>query len=132
MQLIFGSRWIVIGGTLFVSLGLFLLGLDGLGKALYATGIACIGLGLAALLGSALSYILLNEALETERTVAQGVFRLFKAFGRLIGGALIGAVVASAAVDIEGYGTAFWVIASFVAVLHLLSYLLQSREKEAR
>ena len=127
-----GSRWIVVGGTFFVMMGLFLLGVENLSTGLYAAAIACIGFGLAALLGSALSYILLNEALETERTVAQGIVRLFKAFGRLMGGALLGAMVASAVVDIDGYGAAFWVIASFLVVLHLASYALQSKENEAR
>ena len=125
-----GSRWIAVGGTLSVAAGLALLGLPAIDRTLYAVAIACIGLGLAALLGSALSYILLNEAREAERTVAQGVVRLFKAFGRLVGGALIGAVVASASVDTEGYASAFWAIAASMAVLHLSSYALQSRQRE--
>ena len=125
-----GSRWIVVGGTLFVSLGLFLLG-EAPGRALYAAALASIGLGLAALLGSALSYILLNEARQTERTVAQGLIRLFKAFGRLLGGAFIGAVVASAILDIDGYASAFFAIGCFMGLMHLLSYALQSKDREA-
>ena len=127
-----GSRWIVVGGTLVVTLGLALLGLEAPSQVVYSIGLACIGLGLAALLGSALSYILLNEADKAERTVAQGIIRLFKAFGRLVGGALIGAVVASAALDVSGYAAAFLSIACFMALLHILSYALQSKAKEAR
>lgn len=125
-----GARWIVAAGTLMLCAGLLLLGGFVPTRILYYTGLSLIGLGLAALLGSALSYILLNEADESERTVAQGMVRLFKGLGRLIGGALIGAAVASAAIDIEGYETAFLVIAAFAALLHLLSYRLKSHKED--
>jgi MFS family permease len=125
-----GARWIVVAGTFMVVSGFLILGAMAANRLLYYAGLACIGLGLAALLGSALSYILLNEAEATERTVAQGMVRLFKGFGRLMGGALIGAVVASAALEQEGYGAAFLAIAVVTGLLHLLSYGLRSRGEE--
>lgn len=125
-----GARWIVATGTFMLCGGLLLLGSFVPTRMLYYTGLSLIGLGLAALLGSALSYILLNEADESERTVAQGMVRLFKGLGRLLGGALIGAAVASAAIDIDGYETAFLVIAAFTGLLHLLSYRLRSHKDD--
>jgi hypothetical protein len=47
-----------------------------------------------------------------------------------MGGALIGAVVASAALEQEGYGAAFLAIAVVTGLLHLLSYGLRSRGEE--
>lgn len=125
-----GARRIVIMGTLFVVAGTYLLGLMMPNKTLYYIGLACIGLGLAAILGSAISYILLNEAREAERTVAQGIVRLFKGFGRLIGGALIGAVVASSADGFDGYTKAFLLIAILSTVFHLFSYGLRSKSAD--
>ena len=125
-----GARWIVNAGTLFVTLGMVMLSLVSTQKALYYAGIACIGFGLSALLGSSISYILLNEAREDERTLVQGVSRLFKGFGRLIGGSLVGAIVASAAIEVTGYKIAFFVIAIVGGSLHVLSYRLRSRGED--
>lgn len=127
-----GARIIVVLGTLLVVIGLFILGTLMPSIPLYYLGLACIGFGLAAILGSAISYILLNEAKQAERTVAQGISRLFKGFGRLMGGALIGAIVASSANHVDGYSLAFTIIAILAAVFHLLSYGLRSREEDAR
>ncbi len=126
-----GARKIVVAGTLMVVIGMFVLGTLMPNITLYYVGLAFIGFGLAAILGSAISYILLNEAKETERTVAQGIVRLFKGFGRLMGGALIGAIVASSVDHVAGYGLAFTIVAILAAVFHIFSYGLRSKEEDA-
>ena len=122
-----GARSIMIGGTFILTMGMGILGFVTSQKTLYYLGIGCVGLGLSALLGSAVSYILLNESHEGERTVVQGVSRIFKGFGRLIGGAMIGAVVASTAVEVVGYNRAFSVIAIVAAMLFFASLGLRSQ-----
>ena len=123
-----GARIIVQAGSFLVAVGMGLLSVVTNSVGMYYLGIVLIGLGLSALLGSAISYILLNEALEAERTVVQGLSRLFKGFGRLIGGALIGAVVASAAIEQTGYNRAFLIIAIAAGLFHLLSYGLSGKK----
>lgn len=125
-----GARSIMNLGTFVLALGMGILGFVSTQKVLYYVGIACVGFGLSALLGSAISYILLNEARENERTVVQGVSRIFKGFGRLIGGAMIGAIVASSALEVLGYNRAFGAIAVIAAVLWLVSFGLRSRKNE--
>ncbi|MEZ4700422.1 MAG: MFS transporter [Rhodothermales bacterium] len=120
-----GSRTIVLAGTALTALGLAVMGWAQGDRLVFYAGEVLIGFGLAALLGSALSYILLNEAMATERTVAQGMVRLFKAAGRLTGGALIGAVAASSGGGAEGYTQSFAVIAFWMGAMHLLAYGLQ-------
>lgn len=126
-----GSRAIVLASTALLILGLGLLALRGDVRALFYTGEALIGLGMAGLLGSALSYIVLTEAPETERTVAQGALRLFRGIGRLLGGAVIGALAASGA-GVLGYRLAFGSIAVFVLILALLALGLKRRSEELR
>ncbi len=125
-----GSRAVVLGGTAVTALGLAVTGVSVGSRGLYYGGGVLIGLGLSAILGSALSYILLNEAREGERTVVQGVVRLFKAVGRQVGGALIGAVAASAGGAIGGYVRSFTVIAIGMGVMHALAYGLKRRGEE--
>ncbi|HLE56630.1 MAG TPA: MFS transporter, partial [Rhodothermia bacterium] len=93
-------------------------------------GSVAIGIGLACLLGSALSYILLAEADVAERTVAQGVNTIFISIGQLLGSAAIGAIAASALSPVEGYQQAFAWIGVTAAALFLFSLLLDSQKKE--
>ncbi|MDZ4700787.1 MAG: MFS transporter [Rhodothermales bacterium] len=125
-----GSRAVVLGGTAVTAAGLAVTGMSTDSIGLYYAGGVLIGLGLSAILGSALSYIVLNEAQPGERTVVQGVVRLFKAVGRLLGGALIGAVAASGGGSIGGYARAFAVIAIGMGLMHALAYGLKRRGEE--
>lgn len=88
-----------------------------------------VGFGLAGLLGSSISYILLVEAEVEERTLAQGLSTLFLSVGQLSGAAVIGAVAASAAVPVAGYRAAFGVLAVVAAVLVVVAQALPKRAK---
>ena len=125
-----GPRLIINVGTLCVALGLWILSAVQSEKMLYYLGIALVGLGLSGLLGSAVSYILLNESKASERTVVQGLSRMFKGLGRLLGGAMIGAIVASSVLEVTGYNRAFMVIAVVAIVLFLFSFGLRSRKQD--
>ena len=115
-----GSRPIVTAGCLLVAAG---LGVVAAGPSLagHVAGTTLVGFGLAGLLGSSISYILLVEAEAAERTVAQGLSTLSLSIGQLTGGALVGAVAASTAAPAVGYRTAFGVIAVAVAVLAVVA-----------
>lgn len=127
----FGPRVVILAST-----GLLTAGCAGMAFGPTATSIfyaasVLIGLGLSGLLGSSLSYILLQEAEHAERTVAQGVVTLAISIGQLTGGALIGALVASAAVRMRGYHVAFAWIAATALVLTLLSLRLRGHADKA-
>ncbi|GAB5519985.1 MAG: MFS transporter [Rhodothermales bacterium] len=125
-----GSRYIIGGGVALMTAGMLVLGLAAPVQANYYLGSVLIGIGLSGLLGSSLSYILLNEAEATERTVAQGIVTLFISVGQLIGAALIGAIAASGVTAIAGYRSAFVLIAGFCGVLAVLAFALKNQRRE--
>ncbi|HEY8483729.1 MAG TPA: hypothetical protein VIL13_03895, partial [Longimicrobiales bacterium] len=79
---------------------------------------------------SALRYVMLNEAPAGERGAAQGMLTLFTSTGRLVGAALVGALVASRAGSVDGFAHAFRVLGLVMLALAVLSLGLKSRREE--
>jgi MFS family permease len=125
-----GSKAIVLASTAVLSAGLAVMGLVPVSRATFYTASVLIGAGLSGLLGSSLSYILLHEAHQAERTVAQGVVTLAITIGQMTGAALIGAVVASAGQGTGGYTAGFTGIAVVALILTGLSFGLKNRTAE--
>ena len=115
-----GTRPVVTAACLLVAAG---LGAVASGPALagHVAGTVAIGLGLAGLLGSSISYILLAEAEPDERAVAQGLATLALSVGQLLGAALVGAIAASSTTATGGYRIAFGAFAGVVLVLALVA-----------
>lgn len=130
----FGSRTVIIAGTATMTAGMFMLGLLANNLWLFILAGILIGLGMSALLGAPMRYIMLNEARVSERSVAQGVLAVFASAGQLIGSTLTGAIAAShtqgAGSGAAGYTLAFLVLGGFSLVLVLLSMLLKNRAAE--
>ncbi len=125
-----GSRTIVVAGTALLTLGMVLLGLYNSSLALFIIGGIVVGLGLSALLGAPMRYIMLNEATPADRASAQGVIAVFTSIGQLLSGALVGAVAASQGGGTGGYSSAFLVVAAVSLVLTLLGFGLKTRSTE--
>ena len=122
-----GSRAVILAGTTLQAAGLVAIVAWPASRAAFYGGSVLLGLGLAALLGSALSYILLNESKAEERTVVQGLNTLSLGVGQLLGGAFIGAVAASSTGPAGGYGMAFTVVAVIAGMGILLGAGLDRR-----
>ncbi len=125
-----GSRVVVFIGTALIGLGTAGVGIFPATLVLFYAAGLLIGLGQAALLGSSLRYVMLAEAPPEERGSAQGILTVFTSTGQLIGSAAIGAVIASHASRIAGYGAAFIMIGVALGVLALASLGLKSRAAE--
>jgi MFS family permease len=125
-----GSRPIVLTGALLLAAGFAVMGAVPADRVAFYGGSIAIGFGLACLLGSSLSYILLRESSAAERTVAQGVIALFLGIGQLLGGAIIGAVAESGPSGVAGYAQAFLLIAGIAGGLALLATRLKGRAAE--
>lgn len=125
-----GSRAVLLSSTSLLTLGLAVMGLLPLTLPSFYVASVLIGLGLSGILGSSLSYILLQESEAAERTVAQGVGTLSISIGQLTGGALIGAIVTSAVAGLPGYQAAFTAIAVVGAALVATSVFLKKRSGE--
>jgi MFS family permease len=89
-----------------------------------------IGLGLSALLGAPIRYIMLNEAPTADRAAAQAVITIFTGVGQLTSGALVGAVAASFGGGVAGYSSAYGVIGLAAILMILLTLGLKSRAAE--
>lgn len=125
-----GSRLVVLGGTLLLTVGLMMLGLIGAQLWAYYLASVLIGLGLASLIGAPIRYIMLNEAPPADRTAAQGAVTVFTGVGQLISGALVGAVAASAGGGVSGYTLAYLVSAGVAFLLVLLALGLKRGRPE--
>ncbi len=125
-----GSRLVVLGGTTLLALGLVVLGLSSSQLALFIVSGILIALGLSALLGAPIRYIMLNEASPADRSSAQGVVTLFSSMGQLLGGALVGAVVASQGGGAPGYERAYLITGGAAVLLILAAAFLKSRTEE--
>ncbi len=127
-----GSRLVVVASNSLLFTGLVSIALWPAWIVVFYVATIMIGLGLAGIMGSALNYILIHEALESERTASQGVITLSISIGQLVGAAAVGAIVASMGGVVRGYSTAFLMIAAVVAGLTLLSFRLKSRAEEQK
>jgi len=126
----YGSKGVVTVGTALLALGALMLSAWSTVFWLFILSGVVIGLGLSALLGAPVRYIMLNEASAAERTSAQGAIALFTSIGQLISSALVGAVAASAGGGVAGYSAAYLSIGLMAVVLVGLSFGLKSHRQE--
>jgi EmrB/QacA subfamily drug resistance transporter len=125
-----GSRIVVVASTALIALGMAVFALAATTRTGYYIGAALGGLGLAGLLGSSLRYILLNAAPAADRASAQAALTLFLSVGQLLGGAAVGAIVASGGGGVPGFDRAFTVIGVIALALALVALGLHGRQQE--
>jgi MFS family permease len=134
----YGSRRIVVAGAAFLAVGMGLLSASVAGwmggyvlkLALFIVAGLVIGGGLAALLGTPMRYIMLNEAQPEDRGAAQAMITIFGSIGQLLSAALVGAVAASAGGGVQGYQAAYLAVAVVALVLTVAALGLKSRAAE--
>jgi len=125
-----GSKLVIILGTTLLTAGMLALSLFSESWPLFFAATILIGLGLSALLGAPIRYIMLNEAPVEDRTVAQALITIFTGVGQLFSGASVGAIVASAGGGVAGYSAAYGIIGVVAILLLFLSTGLKSRAIE--
>lgn len=126
----FGSRVVVTAGTILLALGSLLFGFFNSELWMFIAAGVIIGLGLSALLGAPVRYIMLNEAPESERTSAQGAIAVFTSVGQLISSALVGAIAASAGGGVGGYSASYLTIGLLSVLLVILTFGLKNHQQE--
>ena len=90
-----GSRKIMAIGTLIMAFGLIAIALYPDNFLLFIIAGCLIGVGMVTIIGAPLRYIVLCEAKPTERGAGQAIVNMLSSAGQLIGGALIGGIIAS-------------------------------------
>ena len=126
----YGSKLVILSGSGVLTVGVTCLSLLTHSLALFIISGVLIGLGLSALLGAPLRYIMLNEAGEAEKSAAQGVVSLFTSVGQLVGSALVGAIASSGNGTAQRYQDAFLMIAVFSLGMFVVSFALKSHHEE--
>jgi EmrB/QacA subfamily drug resistance transporter len=126
----FGSKVVVTAGTILLAAGSLMFGMLNSALWMFILAGSIIGLGLSALLGAPVRYIMLNEAPQAERTSAQGAIAVFTSIGQLISSALVGAIAASAGGGVSGYSAAYFVIGVLSVLLVALTFGLKSHAQE--
>ncbi|MDD3985055.1 MAG: MFS transporter [Methanobacterium sp.] len=124
----YGSKIIMFSGTFILVLGLFMLNTLGTSFYLFILSGIIIGLGLSSVLGSPLRYIMLSESPANKRAAGQALININSSVGKLVGGALIGAVIASQT-GIKGYQSAY-ILIGFIAIIMLLLTLGLKKQDE--
>jgi len=125
-----GSRLIVMSGLFLSAVGLVFLYFSGNTLVNFYTGSVLIGFGTSMLQGSSMRYIMLNEVRPADRALGQGILTLFLSIGQMTGAALIGIMIASRTIRLNGYHFAFLSIAIISLAIMLLSSQLKSRKAE--
>ena len=128
----FGSKKVILAGTLILVLGLFMLSTLANSFYLFILSGMVIGLGLGSVLGSPLRYIMLSESPASKRAAGQALININSSVGQLVGGALIGAVIASQGGTAMGYQSAYFLIGFVAIVMFILAIGLKKQEEQLK
>jgi len=127
-----GPRPVIQIGVIATAAGLGLFGIGSLGLAKFYTAAGLVGLGLSALLGAPLRYVMLKEAGESRRGAGQGLLTLCLGAGQLLGAATIGGIAESAGSAGTGYAAALWPLAAVLIAAFPLTFAFEARPQASR
>jgi EmrB/QacA subfamily drug resistance transporter len=114
----FGSKMVMFIGSVILIIGLFILSFFASSFYLFVFSGAIIGLGLITIIGAPLRYIMLSESPQEYRASGQALININASAGQLVGGALIGGIIASQGGNYTGYEFAY-ICVGLVAVIML-------------
>ncbi len=125
-----GPRPVLLTGTALATVGLAIIGWVPVTTFTFYLAAGLAGLGLAALLGAPIRYIMIQEAPLDERASAQAMISLVTKIGQLLAGAVVGAVVTSFGGGAGGYIAAYRVEALLAAGLILVAANVRPAQAE--
>jgi EmrB/QacA subfamily drug resistance transporter len=126
----YGSRILIIAGLILSATGFVFLSMVSDSKMIFYAGGIFLGFGFSVLSGSALRYIMLNEVSVSERASTQGIITIFVSIGQMTGAAIIGTIVASNRIAINGFKQVFMLISVFAFLLAATGIFLKNRKSE--
>lgn len=124
-----GSRKIMAIGTLILSIGLIVIAIYPNNLVLFLIAGCIIGVGMVTIIGAPLRYIVLSEAKPYERGAGQAIVNMLSSAGQLIGGALIGGIIASFS-GIIGYKISLILAAIVAFIAFLFTLKLKGRDEQ--
>ena len=126
-----GSRKIMNIGTLLILIGLLIIIIYPTNMILFLVAGCLIGVGFVTLIGAPIRYIVLCEAKPNERGAGQAIVNMLSSTGQLIGGALMGGVIASFS-GILGYRISFIIAAVVSIIAFCFTLKLKSRDEQIK
>ena len=126
-----GSRKLMNIGTALITAGLILMIIYPSNIIVFIIAGCLVGVGFVTLMGSPVRYILLCEAKPNERGASQAIVNMLLSIGQLIGGALIGGVIASFT-GILGYRISLAIAALTGLLAFLLTLKLKGRDEQRK
>ena len=124
-----GSRKIMMVGTLILTIGLIIIAGYPSNIILFITAGLLVGIGLVTIIGAPIRYIVLCEAKPYERGAGQAIVNMISSVGQLIGGALIGGVIASFS-GIFGYTISLILAAVIAFIAFLFTFKLKTCDEQ--
>ena len=124
-----GSRKIMAIGTLILAIGLIAIAIYPNNMIFFIIAGCLIGVGMVTIIGAPLRYIVLTEAKPTERGAGQAIVNMLSSAGQLIGGALIGGIIASFS-GILGYKISLILAAAVAFIAFLFTLKLKGRDEQ--
>ena len=124
-----GSRKIMMVGTILLTIGLIAIAIYPNNFLLFIIAGCLVGVGLVTIIGAPLRYIVLSEAKPIERGAGQAIVNMLSSAGQLIGGALIGGIIASFA-GIMGYKISLILASTVAFIAFLFTLKLKSRDEQ--
>lgn len=124
-----GSRKIMAVGTFILAIGLIVIAAYPNNFILFIIAGCIVGVGMVTIIGAPLRYIVLSEARPTERGAGQAIVNMLSSAGQLIGGALIGGVIASFS-GILGYKISLILAAVVAFIAFLFTLKLKNRDEQ--
>lgn len=124
-----GSRKLMMIGTLMLTIGLIAIAIYPNNLIFFIIAGCIIGVGMVTIIGAPLRYIVLSEAKPQERGAGQAIVNMLSSAGQLIGGALIGGVIASFS-GILGYTISLILAAIVGFIAFLFTFKLKSRDEQ--
>ncbi len=125
-----GSKIVIISGIIVLTIGLFSLSIFGAEKIGFYVAGTLVGIGLAALVGSPLRYIMNRETTQNERASGQGILTISTSSGKIMFTALSGGLIASLGGGLGGYQISFGILGLLVIITLMAAFMLKSRELE--
>ena len=124
-----GSRKLMMIGTLILTIGLIAIAVYPNNLIFFIIAGCLIGVGMVTIIGAPLRYIVLSEAKPQERGAGQAIVNMLSSASQLIGGALIGGVIASFS-GILGYKVSLILAAVVGFIAFLFTFKLKGRDEQ--
>ena len=124
-----GSRKLMSIGTLILAAGLIAIAVYPNNLIFFIIAGCLVGVGMVTIIGAPLRYIVLSEAKPYERGAGQAIVNMLSSAGQLIGGALIGGIIASFS-GILGYKISLILAAAVSFIAFLFTLKLKGRDEQ--